>query len=538
MAVRSRDNALDHVVVVVFENRSLDNVLGRLYGPEDGKTFEGVLGKDLTNPIPGWAEHGADRKVVPYTVATDMDSPNPDTGEEYPHTNTQLFGIQDEHNRFKLGADITAPYNAPAPGQAPTMDGYVADYISCFTAEMGRQPTYEEYSQVMTGFTPEQIPVLSGLARGFGVFDHWFCEVPSQTLPNRSFWTAATSSGFSVNAPVKNFVRNNDAETIFNRLDDHGKTWKVYIAEPMRLSGTGLTHFPRLKDKFATHFVPFAQFEADAASGDLPDFSFIEPALGVGHNDYHPACGRAMGHGIAVQSLDPPSSILGGEAFLSRLYNAYRAMQSPTGSNVWNTALLIGWDEPGGTYDHVPPPSVPSPDPAGPAGQHGFTFDRSGYRVPAVIVSPWVAEGEVLNAEYRHTSLIATLRERWGLGDPFTARDAAARTFSDVFTLEAPRDPATWPAPDPRPVPQFMEDAAALGKSLSALGRTLYQGIREYADQNHVKIEGLPTDPDADVPPEVALSVLRNFLATLFPLLHPSPPAVPPQQSKLSARQP
>jgi phospholipase C len=538
MTGQGREHALDHVVVVVFENRSLDNVLGRLYGPEDGKTFEGVLGKDLANPIPEWAEHGADRKVVPYTVATDMDSPNPDSGEEYPHTNTQLFGIQNEHNRFKLGADITAPYNAPAPDQVPTMDGYVADYISCFTAEMGRQPTYEEYSQIMTGFTPEQIPVLSGLARGFGVFDHWFCEVPSQTLPNRSFWTAATSSGFSVNAPVKNFVRKNDAETIFNRLDDHGKTWKVYIAEPMRLSGTGLTHFPRLKDKFATHFVPFAQFEADAANGNLPDFSFIEPALGVGHNDYHPACGRAMGHGIAVASLDPPSSILGGEAFLARIYNAYKAMQSPTGTNVWNTALLIGWDEPGGTYDHVPPPSVPSPDPSGPAGQHGFTFDRSGYRVPAVIVSPWVPEGEVFNAEYRHTSLIATLRDQWGLGDPFTARDAAARTFSHVFTLDTPRDPATWPVPDARPVPQFMEDATALGKSLSTLGGTLYQGIREYADQNHVEIEGLPEDPNADVPPEVALSVLRNFLATLFPLLHPSPPVVPPQQSKVSARQP
>ena len=147
-ADRSRDNALDHVVVVVFENRSLDNVLGRLYGPGDGKTFEGVIGKDLTNPIPEWAEHGADRKVVPYTVATDMDSPNPDSGEEYPHTNTQLFGIQNEQNRFKLGEEITAPYNAPAPGQVPTMDGYVTDYISCFTAELGRQPTYEEYSQI------------------------------------------------------------------------------------------------------------------------------------------------------------------------------------------------------------------------------------------------------------------------------------------------------------------------------------------------------------------------------------------------------
>ena len=96
-----RSNAMDHMVVVLFENRSLDNMLGHLYGPEDGKTFEGVIGKDLSNPIPEWAEDGADRKVVPYTVATDMDSPNPDSGEEYPHTNTQLYNILNEANRFK-----------------------------------------------------------------------------------------------------------------------------------------------------------------------------------------------------------------------------------------------------------------------------------------------------------------------------------------------------------------------------------------------------------------------------------------------------
>jgi phospholipase C len=363
------------------------------------------------------------------------------------------------------------------------------------------------------------------------VFDHWFCEVPSQTLPNRSFWTAATSSGFAVNSPVSNFVQKNTAETIFNQLDDHGKTWKVYVAEPMRFSGTGLVHFSRLKDRFATHFVPFAQFEADAANGDLPDFSFVEPSLGVGHNDYHPACGRALGHGIAIRGIDPPSSILGGEALLSRIYHAYQAMQSPTGPNVWNTALLIGWDEPGGTYDHVPPPSVPPPDPSAPAGQHGFTFDRSGYRVPAIIVSPWVAEGEVFNAEHRHTSLIATLREQWGLGDPFTARDAAARTFTHAFTLDTPRDPQTWPVPEPRPVPQFIEDAVALGTTASPLGKTLFQGVRAYAEQHNIEIEGLPKDPNDDVPPEQLLNVFRNFLATIFPLLAPAAPGSGPQSS-------
>jgi hypothetical protein len=122
------------------ENRSLDNVLGHLYGPPDGKTFDGVIGKDLSNPIPAWAEHGADRQVVPYTVATDMDSPNPDSGEEYYHTNTQLYGVLDDHNRFKIGEAVTAPWNAPPPGAVPTMDGFVADYISTFTGETGRQP--------------------------------------------------------------------------------------------------------------------------------------------------------------------------------------------------------------------------------------------------------------------------------------------------------------------------------------------------------------------------------------------------------------
>jgi phospholipase C len=525
MEALSRDNALDHVVVVVFENRSLDNLLGRLYGPQDGKTFDGVIGKDLANPIPEWAEHRGDAKLVPYRVATDMDSPSPDAGEEYPHINTQLFNILDEQNRFKLGEEISPPYNAPAPGQEPTMDGFVSDYISTLTAELGRQPTYEEYSQIMTGFTPEQVPVLSGLARGFGVFDHWFSEVPSQTFTNRSFWTAATSSGIVVNQPVKNWLAGNTAETIFNRLEQHGKTWKVYVGEPDRFSATGLIHYPRLKDRFATHFVPFAQFEADAADGNLPDLSYIEPCLILGHGDYHPAAARALGHGIVVPGLDPPSSILGGEAFLARIYDAYKGMRSQAGSNVWNTSLLIGWDEPGGTFDHVPPGPVPPPDPSAPAGQMGFRFDRSGYRVPAIVISPWVAGGEVFDQEHRHTSLIATLREQWKLGEPLTGRDAAARTFSHAFTLDTPRDPSTWPTVEPRPVPQYVQDAIGLGQVLSAIGRTVFNGIRAYAEQHDIKIDGLPDDPGAPIPPEQALHIVHNFLAIQFPLLHPTAPS-------------
>ena len=166
--------------------------------------------------------------MVPYTVATDMDAPNPDSGEEYFHTNTQLFNMLDEHNRFKSARRPRAPWNAPARGATPSMDGFVTDYISTFTAEIGRQPTYEEYAQIMTGYTPEQLPVLNAIAKDFGVFDHWFCEVPSQTFMNRSFWTAASSSGFVINSPVTNWTRQHRRDDLRSARGAR-KTWKVYV---------------------------------------------------------------------------------------------------------------------------------------------------------------------------------------------------------------------------------------------------------------------------------------------------------------------
>jgi phospholipase C len=479
-----RSNALDHIVLVLFENRSFDNLLGHLYGPEDGKTFEGVIGKELSNPIPEWAEHGAEREAVPYAVATDMDAPNPDSGEEYYHTNTQLFNTLDEHNRFKIGEAVTARWNVPPTGSEPTMDGFVTDYISTFTAEVGRQPTYQEYAQIMTGYTPEQVPVLNGLARTFGVFDHWFSEVPSQTFMNRSFWTAGTSSGFVTNTPARKWTTENTAETLFNRLEARGRSWKVYVAEPMQVSFTGWIHMPRLKDRLATHFVPFSEFERDAANGTLPDFSLIEPNLIAGHGDYHPACGRSFIGGDVDVAVDPPSAIVAGENFLARLYKAIKAADSAEGSNAYNTTFLIGWDEPGGTYDHVSPGPAAPPDPGAPKGQCDFSFDRSGYRVPAIIVSPWVDDGIVINEEYRHTSLLATLRKVWDLGDPFTDRDAAARSFEHVLSREIPRDPASWPEMHPTPLPDWQLTKIAYGEAISTLGKAIGPGFIEHARQS------------------------------------------------------
>ena len=290
----------------------------------------------------------------------------------------------------------------------------------------------------------------------------------------------------------------------------------------MPLSFHGVIHFSRLQEQLATHFVPFAEFEKDAAAGTFPDFAFIEPSMLTGHSDYHPAAGRSFLGDNQDLAIDSPSSVLGGEAFLERVYNAYRSATSETGSNVWNTALLIGWDEPGGTYDHVPPGPAAPPDPAAPAGEMGFTFNRSGYRVPAILVSPWVESGSVYNDEYRHTSLIATLRKAWGLGAPLTKRDASARTFDDLFTRETPRDPDTWTDVESQPVPDWAVDYNLVDKALSGLGKAIGPGIIEHARERGVK--NLPPeldDPNTPLTPRLILQVIRDVAWHYFPELAP-----------------
>jgi len=514
MEPQSRDNALDHVVVVMFENRSFDNLLGRLYQPGEVASFEGVVGKELSNPIPGWAEHGADRKVVGYGISPTMNTPWPDPGEEYPHINTQLFGVLDEGNRGILQPETT--FNAPEDlDQQPTMEGFLTDYISTFVAEFGRQPTYDEYAQFMTGYTPEQMPVFSGLARGFATFDHWFCEVPSCTFPNRSFFHAATSSGYVVNlTPPESFVAHNAAETLFDRLEGHGLTWKVYCDPPSHYSLTGLIHAPRLRRRFGTHFFSTGQFFEDAERGELPTYAFIEPQIiGHAHNDMHPAFSM-LTPGL---NWDPPSSLIGGEDLLARLYNAIRSSSSPTGSNYLNTTLLVTFDEHGGTYDHIAPPPAASPDPAAPAGQFGFTFNRSGVRIPTLAISAWIPERTVVNEEYRATSVLSTLRDRWNLGTPFSGRDATARSLRPIFTLDQPRSQQDWPEVLARPVEPMTESLLPLDAPLNGLGKSLFGAVFALGKGLGVTVPDLP--PDAVITGAEAIAMGQEVLGDLFPAM-------------------
>jgi phospholipase C len=206
---------------------------------------------------------------------------------------------------------------------------------------------------------------------------------------------------------------------------------------------------------------------------------------------------------------------------LGRLYGPGdgKAFEGVIGKELSNP--IPGWDEPGGTYDHVPPGPVPPPDPAAPAGEFGFTFDRSGYRVPAIVVSPWVEPGPVYNEEYRHTSLIATLRKAWDLGVPFTRRDAAARTFDHVFTRGTPRDPQTWATVAAQPLPAWAIDYQTMGNALGYLGKDVASGIIEHARQMGVNLPPQLDDPSAELTPQLIVEVIRDVAFHYFPRLAP-----------------
>lgn len=435
-------HALDHVVVLMFENRSFDNLLGYLYSPAERENFEGVIGKNLSNPVPKDLYPNSPGNV-PVHVANSMDIPDPNPGEEYPHINTQLFEtVIPEQNRFAEVGDMVTPYNVPQDTSSPTMRGFVSDYIGTFRTEIGRLPIEEEYSQIMACYQPSQIPALSTVARGFAVFDHWFCDVPSQTFANRSFFHAASSSGLVNNIPLGKFSVLNTSPTIFERMESNKVTWKIYYDYDQILSVTALIHASRLYPFFATHFGTMENFYEDAKNGKLPNYSFIEPNMVYPHTDMHPPFQGRLRRGLR---LPPQNAILGGEQLLTSVYNAIKYSSSESGSNWSNTFLLITFDEHGGTYDHVPPPTVSPPGGTG-RNEMDFKFDRLGLRVPTIAVSAWVEPGTVVNEEYRHTSMIRTLIERWTLGDPLTERDATAKGLSSIISRSSPITPEKWPA--------------------------------------------------------------------------------------------
>jgi phospholipase C len=394
--------SIEHIVVLMLENRSFDHMLGFLYTDSgnvspSGQPYEGLNGTE-SNPS-GTGSPVSVFRIEPSTPNAYF-MPGADPGEGYMATNAQLFG----------GAE-----GATVPSTAPANVGFVTDfaYTLGWQAREGRSILPgTTASDIMGCFTAGALPVLSGLAKGYAVCDHWFASAPTETMPNRAFANAATSQGH-MDDKTHTFT----SPSIFGLLGSHGLGWAIYgyDAEPLTKSD-----FPDISQAAASHFGLFKDFTAAAAAGTLPAFAFLEPSWSSTGNSQHPNYDVALG-----------------EQFIHDVYEAVR------GGPGWpQTLLVITYDEHGGCYDHVPPPSGATP-PDQDAGEFGFDFTRFGVRVPAVLVSPLIAAGTVFrvpagSVPLDHTSILKTVQQRWSLPS-LTARDAAAPGVGDVLTLATPR---------------------------------------------------------------------------------------------------
>lgn len=414
---------IEHVVVLMMENRSLDNLLGWIYQPgtapapkqflpETSPTrFDGLQtgfsnsdpsvngGQPVyvTNGTSEWYEGGT-------TIVSEWFVPSPDPGEEFDHVTTQI---------------------------SDNMGGFLTDYV---TQQAGLPA-----EQILQAYSVVQLPVISTLATSFAVSDAWFASVPTQTWPNRGFVQTGSSDG-----NINNNYEPWDINSIFDVCTSNGLSWMVYN------DGTlpSLTKVMFLGKYLCnqTNFGDIAAFQAacaqpaDASPDDkLPAFTFVEPNFGVIGND---------------ESYHPPHDVRAGEIFLSTIYSALQQC-------AYRDAILflVLFDEHGGTYDHVEPPSPAKPPyPGGVSKEENFAFDRFGVRTPAIAVSSWVTPQTVFRSNTAvpldHTSVLATLRDWQGLATDFATtlpspRIAAAPNLAFVLDGDAPQP---WPVLPPPPV--------------------------------------------------------------------------------------
>lgn len=437
---------IKHIVYLMLENRSLDNLLGWLYDDiepkvnipfQDPPTYNG-----LKTSYFNLDKHG-NKHFVHKGVNQNMHVPAHDPHEEFSHINNQVFGHTNN------------PTEKPDPSSM--MGGFYKDF-----AEYN-----DDMDQIMMSYTPEELPVINGLARHFAVSDHYFCSVPSQTNCNRAFAASGNSLGETENNTLKAWVNNRkfshelgtlsqpigkqyNQKTMWNVLYDNGmdqpSDWMIYYSQGTFIEDSlGAEGYAYVRDlmhelqdeKFDAHFDTMETFFEKAKSGNLPSVSFLEPKWGLEEEIV------GIDHvGINGTDYHPPGDVTDSEKFLKEIYDALTSNEDTWANILW----IINFDEHGGTYDHVPPPWGATPPwssdgtPKPEEFELDFQFDRFGVRVPFILVSPYIKESTVFRAEgktpYDHTSVIATIlnmmgipKDKWGLG----GRTANAPTFENIF---------------------------------------------------------------------------------------------------------
>jgi phospholipase C len=320
----------------------------------------------------------------------------------------------------------------PAQGAVPAMNGFVRNYDEALNHDTGGNFSKTDLAVVMQSFNNDALPTMTALADNFVLCDAWFSEVPGPTHPNRLYMHAGTSQGFAHNV----FQRPFDCATIYELLQRNARTWATYDFDLNEVK-----HFTRIADQIENfrHFSP--TFGQDVETGKLPDYSFVIPRFSSTHhtesNDEH-----------------APHDIRWGEHLIADVYETLRANEA-----VWaNSVLVVTYDEHGGFFDHVAPPKAPNPDglvsPRPDDNFHGqtppvFAFDRLGVRVPTLIASPWVSKGRVVHDQLQHTSVLRTVRERFGIDQALSKREAAAASLAPILDQKKARQDTPLKLPRP-----------------------------------------------------------------------------------------
>jgi phospholipase C len=393
----------DHLVVVMMENHSFDNLLGALpiSGQPRARGLKFSSGGVARNSNPGPAG-----KVL-----------------AYPFTSTAQ------------GSDVSQSWNATHQQiDGGKMDGFVRSVGA---------------TQPMGYWTPEVLPFAYSLASTFTLANRWFCSAPCQTYPNRRFLMAGTAYGdiATTSESLKDPPPPNG--TIFDRLQAYGISWRNYFTD---LPQTAI--IPSIIERYPTNLASIAQFYLDCAAGSLPSVSFVDPEFGalsdVGETLSTLPGLEALGAKLDTSGGDEedPQDMSYGENW------AYSVLNAVLNSPAWSRTLLIyTYDEHGGYYDHVAPPSAIAPDSIspelGPEDVPGG-YDIYGPRVPAVVVSPYSKPNAVTDVVHDHTSVLATIESKWNL-PALTYRDANAKTVKDFLDVKqaAYMEPPTVTAPPP-----------------------------------------------------------------------------------------
>ena len=384
---------LEHIVVLMMENRSFDHMLGALKA--QNPQIDGLNGNE-SNPD----NTGAQVQVKP--LAQYQSQLDPDPNHHFAAVNLQIFND---------------PQNGP-PLPA-TMQGFVKSYFN-------QQQNTAHSADILYYFTPDKLPVLTTLATEYAVFNRWFASIPGPTICNRAFAHYGTSFG-QVSMDV--FYEGKQYKAIYDRMLAANHTCKLFYYD----EASSTMEVVNLLQNEPAVFGTFQDFLTACEKNALPDYCFVEP----NYTDHDSPDGD--GEVIACDQ-HPDHDIRAGEQFIASVYNAIR--QNP---KLWpNTALLIVYDEHGGIFDHVPPPSC-LPDgfvaqPSDTGTLDAFHFDRLGVRVPAILVSPWVAKGSVINDVFEHACIPATVTDYFiGEYDNRSPREKAANTFLGYLSLSTIR---------------------------------------------------------------------------------------------------